>query len=186
MWASPVTPAISTFCYQACWYTVFMSEFAQFTAENYPDESSEIVTDAFGFGFLNALFEDAVTQFGNDESVRWPSYSEDDVEFKVNYAGQGTVIQEGTTWPVWLLQLARANETEILKVDIATCSTERWTDEGFVPGGFKGNSDLIAAALNLQQFSNDRLDEGDSELAIFRRAYKSNIQALEIEPTEDK
>jgi hypothetical protein len=81
-----------------------------------------------------------------------------------------------------LLQLSRGDETEILKVDIATCSTERWTDEGFVPGGFKGNSDLIAATLNLQRFNSDRLDEGDSELAKFRRAYKSSVMDLEIDP----
>jgi hypothetical protein len=74
-----------------------MSEISQFTSEDYPGDSSEIVTDATGFGYLNALFEGAVTNFGNDESVRWPSYSEDNVEFKVNYAGQGTVVQEGMT-----------------------------------------------------------------------------------------
>lgn len=152
-----------------------MSEIPQFTSHNYPEDSSEIVTNATGFGYIDALFEGAIFQFGNDSSATWPSYSEDNVTFKVTYDGQGDVVQEGKTWPIWLLQLSRGEDIEILKIDIATCSTERWTDEGFKPGGFKGNSDLIAAVMNLQRFNSERLDEGDSHLARFRRAFKEVI-----------
>ncbi|MCB9823312.1 hypothetical protein H6800_03505 [Candidatus Nomurabacteria bacterium] len=143
-----------------------------FTAINYPGDGCEIITDATGFGFMSALFETAVTDFGNDQAASWPSYTEEDVRFTVRYDGQGTVVQEGTTWPVWILEFTGSGKDKILKVDIATCSSERWTDEGFVPGSFQDNSDLIAAAINLTKFSSDRLDEGNGPLAVYRRTLK--------------
>ncbi len=146
-----------------------MIEREQFTAHNYPRESSEITTDATGFGYLGAVFEHSITEFGNDSSLSWPSYSEPDASFSVRYDGQGTVVQEGTTWPVWLLTLNRGDHSRILKVDVATCSIEEWTDGGFKDAGFLGNSDLVASVMNLQRFARERREEGDSRDAAFRR-----------------
>jgi hypothetical protein len=157
-----------------------MADMEAFTALNYPGEDgSEIVTNATGFGFMDALFSSAVRDYGNDEAASWPSASETGVSFDVRFDGMGTTIQEGTTWPIWLLSLHRGETTKILKVDIANCSSERWTEDGFVPGDFKDNSDLIAAALNLREFNDARLDEGDGPLAVFRRAFKLKMREIE-------
>lgn len=153
-----------------------MANFEQVTANSYPEDRSEIQTDATGFGYMDALFSGAVSDFGNDQAASWPSYTEDGVSFRVRYDGQGTVIQEGQTWPVWLLEFSGGDKDKILKVDIATCSSQRWTPEGFVAGSFLDHSDLIAAAINLKQFTAERLDEGDSALAVYRRAIKQAMQ----------
>lgn len=157
----------------------------QFSAGGYPEDRSEIRTDATGFGYMDALFGGAIRDFGNDDAVTWPSYSEEGISFRVRYDGQGTVIQEGTTWPIWLLEFSGGGKDKILKVDIATCSSERWTPDGFVPGSYLDNSDLIAAALNLKRFTDERLDEGDGALAVFRRAFKQRMSEQADLPTED-
>lgn len=135
-----------------------MKSLEQFTAPNYPSNKSDIVSDFIDYRCLNGRFVDAINgfAFGYDNSATWHSYTEDDVSFKVIYDGQGTVVQEGLTWPVWLLLLTRGDDTKILRLDIATSSAQRWTDDGFVPGSFQDNSDLVAAGRNLRRLSMHR------------------------------
>ncbi len=157
----------------------------QFTADGYPEDVSEIMTDPMGFGHMDAFFTYAIKDFGNDEAVIWPSYTDDGVTFKVRYDGEGTSVQEGKTWPIWLLEFTGGGKDKILKVDIATCSSERWTPEGFVPGSYLDNSDLIAAAINLKRFTDERLDEGDSFRAVRRRAIKQAMDDIANIPTTE-
>lgn len=156
-----------------------MSNFEQITAPGYPEDRSEIVSDAFTFGYLNALLEDGVRDYGNDHSLMWPSYTEEDVRFRATYDGEGETIQEGKTWPIWLVEITRSNKTKILRVDVANCTSKVWSEEGFQPASFKDHSDLIAAGINLREFNDKRLDEGDSPLAVFRRTFKSFLELHE-------
>lgn len=118
------------------------------TAPEYPDDTCEIALSPIDFGIFEASLEFAVTNHGNDNSVTWPSYTQQE-EFRVDYVGRGNTLLEGRYWGVWLLSFKSADKT--VRIDVGRNTIERFEGDEFVPCAPIDISDTVAAFFNLEE-----------------------------------
>lgn len=118
------------------------------TAPDYPSDTCEIALSAIDFGIFEASLEASIIDHGNDRSVTWPSYTQEE-EFRAEYLGKGDTLNEGRYWGVWLLKFTSAEKT--VRIDVGKQTIERLEGDEFTPGTPIDISDTVAAFYNLDE-----------------------------------
>lgn len=162
--------------YHGCGTLYFMTMFEHegIRSPNYPKDETYISLDATDYGMLQASFEFALMDHGNDLSATWPCYAGDE-QFSVSYEGQGATMLEGRYWGIWLVSFEKLNK--VLRVDVGRNSVERFDTSAFVEASNRDISDLIAASFNLDEYNYQHRMQGSTIL----RMLPLN---LSIEPVE--
>ena len=134
----------------------------QVCSPSYPDDFSWIKLDPTTAGSIDSLFTSAIQAHGNDIQFQWHSYAKGSADnFTVRLSGFSKADQEDTDgyqMHIWELEFHERQTTLI--IDTGMSIVQRYEGEQLVDGSHKDVSDLIAAALNVRDYNEERRAQG--------------------------
>lgn len=154
------------------------------TSPGYPENESHITLDVTDYGLLEASFEFAVVEHGNDRTASWPSFTDEHEGFSVAYKGKGSTLAEGNYWGIWHVTFKGQSKTH--RVDVGNNSVERLDSGTYVSATFRDVSDLIAAYFSLREYNYQQRLHGSLAARLHPHTIGSLLLGFEADPDDGR